>query len=158
MCPYKKTHWRYLVNTIQPFVCGCAAVLCQMTLTTFSVLMQWCMPAVFLNSFISCVFLLQHQIQGNSNSNLHGNRRACRPARFHWRLHCKVVINYAYIMCTMFGRYSCDGNDKMHLLGKWLQWSIFNCIILLYCYENITMSCTYEYSDPWSWMTYSIVI
>ena len=34
MCPPMRAHWRHLANTIEPFVCGGDAALCQITLTT----------------------------------------------------------------------------------------------------------------------------
>jgi len=42
MCPHGKAHWRHLADTIEPFVCGSNAVLCQITLTTFCILFQHC--------------------------------------------------------------------------------------------------------------------
>jgi len=34
MCPYGRTHWRHLANTIEQYVCGGDAALYQITLTT----------------------------------------------------------------------------------------------------------------------------
>jgi len=34
MCPDRRAHWHHLANTIEPFVCGDDAVLCEVTLTT----------------------------------------------------------------------------------------------------------------------------
>ena len=34
MCPHARAHWRHLVNTIDPSVCGNNAALCQITFST----------------------------------------------------------------------------------------------------------------------------
>jgi len=34
MCPHGRVHWRHLANTIDPFVCGNDAALCQITFST----------------------------------------------------------------------------------------------------------------------------
>ena len=34
VCPHGRAHWRHLANTIEPFVCGGDAVLCEISLTT----------------------------------------------------------------------------------------------------------------------------
>jgi len=46
MCVHEKAHWRHLANTVEPFVCGGDAVLCQVTLT--SLLVNYLLSAVTL--------------------------------------------------------------------------------------------------------------
>jgi len=45
MRPDGTAHWRHLAYTIEPSVCGGDAVLCQITLTTCSLLRQHIRPA-----------------------------------------------------------------------------------------------------------------
>ena len=47
ICPHGKVHWHNVANTIELSICGGDAALCQITLTTWLVQMEW-RPEVYI--------------------------------------------------------------------------------------------------------------